>query len=326
MILFLSAVQIESSQRLAAVNRVLVNVSRLVAEGKPDEARLRLSRSQELDRLAAVVSDQGALVSSSSDILSTIREIDSVLDEYARGFYRSMRILFFLSTALVLFLLLGYAYSLAEQARQKERTAAREAAKSELLQHLEHERNRLAFELHDDIAQKAAVIRSYLQGVEGEREKVLSRYAGEVTQRIRSICDELRYPAQDADSLSERLVHLFSDFRAVTGIALSEERHGLGNWSPTEETALHVYRIIQELLTNARKHSQASEVTLKVTHSHPLLRIEYHDNGVGFRFHTGARGTGLSALNYRVTLLAGRIENPPTDRGTLLRFILRIDR
>ena len=75
----------------------------------------------------------------------------------------------------------------------------------------------------------------------------------------------------------------------------------------SEERALLVFRMVQELLSNALKHAKASEITLEATTpAEGLVQVRYHDNGVGFDAtqHLG-RGMGLRSLESRATLLEG---------------------
>ncbi len=91
----------------------------------------------------------------------------------------------------------------------------------------------------------------------------------------------------------------------------------------SDQVEISAYYIVAEALTNATKHSGASEVTVcvKAEQSDGALRIEVTDDGVGGADFTG--GTGLMGLKDRVDALGGRIDlHSPRGGGTTLRVVL----
>jgi signal transduction histidine kinase len=81
-----------------------------------------------------------------------------------------------------------------------------------------------------------------------------------------------------------------------------------------------IYRVVQEALQNAARHSQAREVEIVVQRHGDLLRIIIRDNGTGFDPST-TRGLGLLGMQERISLLGGvlQIESAP-GHGTILRM------
>ncbi|MBC9930989.1 tetratricopeptide repeat-containing sensor histidine kinase [Chitinophaga qingshengii] len=72
---------------------------------------------------------------------------------------------------------------------------------------------------------------------------------------------------------------------------------------------LSVYRIVQELVNNIIKHSQATEALVQLTSEKQLLTITVEDNGIGFQEPAGAQpGMGLNALESRIRALNGNLE------------------
>src|SRR5262249_175340 len=70
-------------------------------------------------------------------------------------------------------------------------------------------------------------------------------------------------------------------------------------------TKRHIFRIVQELLNNAKKHSQASQVTFRITESDPSFCLIYEDDGVGFdgvvrQKEIGAGGMGVEQMKSRI--------------------------
>ncbi|MFT4566935.1 MAG: signal transduction histidine kinase, partial [Saprospiraceae bacterium] len=85
----------------------------------------------------------------------------------------------------------------------------------------------------------------------------------------------------------------------------------------SKDSKLHVYRIIQELLNNALKHAQASEIDVLVNRADDGLVIMVQDNGQGFDPNTIKKGLGLDNLQSRVNVLRGEMEvDTSISRGT----------
>jgi signal transduction histidine kinase len=179
----------------------------------------------------------------------------------------------------------------------------------------EHERRRLARELHDETGQALTSIllglKSLEQAVSGEeglaaiasvRELVVS-----TLQDVRRLAVELRPSALDDFGLVpavERLVHTFgeqTEIRVDLQTNLGEER-----LSAEAETT--IYRIVQEALTNILKHAQATHVSVLLTKRDGLVAAVVEDDGRGFDPEAvGDEGLGLVGMRERLGLVGGRL-------------------
>ncbi|WP_375403250.1 ATP-binding protein [uncultured Sphingomonas sp.] len=194
----------------------------------------------------------------------------------------------------------------------------------------EDERRRVAYDLHDGVAQVAAAAHGHLQAY-AERFPPTDAIAGtgaeealgrglELAQRtmreIRAAIAGLRPTALDdfglAAAIRLELDALRDDGREVAFV----DRLGPERPSPVVETAL--FRIAQEALTNVRKHAgSAVSVTLLLERRGNLIRLEVSDAGRGLSGEEGpARAgerIGLDAMRERAALLGGevRIEGRP---------------
>jgi signal transduction histidine kinase len=88
-----------------------------------------------------------------------------------------------------------------------------------------------------------------------------------------------------------------------------------------KETAIALYRIVQEALRNTAKHAHAEEVRVTLTSARNVLRLTIADNGIGFvpKPAKGKAGMGLASMRERVRLLRGKhsVESIPGE-GTLI--------
>jgi signal transduction histidine kinase len=214
-------------------------------------------------------------------------------------------------------------------------------AKRKVMDHLmtrintahEEERARIARELHDSVAQSLLKI-IYTAGfaldflkedprlaVE-EIEEVQLR-AKDCLRELRAIMANLRPTSLDILGLRETIVRYAEQFEEEYAITTSVDLQGLDSLSPAVELA--VFRILQEELTNVRKHSNAEAVSIRTETSGGDFILTVEDNGVGFDPDTLAaeqesgKHLGLMAIRERAELLGGEltIASAP-GRGTKL--------
>ncbi|MCP1214100.1 sensor histidine kinase [Acetobacter okinawensis] len=89
----------------------------------------------------------------------------------------------------------------------------------------------------------------------------------------------------------------------------------------TPSYALHILRILQEVITNILKHAQASRIRLSTATEHPGILVRIEDNGSGFQPDTRINeGRGLHNICWRANALSGHVEWQLSNPGT--HFIL----
>lgn len=195
-------------------------------------------------------------------------------------------------------------------------------AQRRLLVEREQERKHLARELHDQVIQDLLSLSYELEGLENSSEITPGMEArlldmrGHLRQMVgdlRLICGNLRPPTIDSLGLDGALKSYVANWSEQTGI--ETELHideDLGRLQETIE--LSVFRIIQEGLSNVRNHSDASWVSVSLTHTSPrTLEIIIVDNGEGLseNFDLGNLNQGghygLLGITERVALMGGRI-------------------
>ena len=189
----------------------------------------------------------------------------------------------------------------------------------------ELERTRLARELHDETGQALTSILLGLrtiqeaddvtEALENVRELVVS-----TLQDVRRLAIELRPTALDDYGLVPALERLTATVSEQGGPLVDLEAQLGGTRLPGDvETAL--YRIVQEALTNAIKHAEASSVSVTLTRTQESVTVVVEDNGRGIEAAGAERGSGLglAGMRERLALLGGklRIESTP-DAGTTI--------
>jgi len=187
-----------------------------------------------------------------------------------------------------------------------------------LFQLSEKERSTLSSDLHDSVLQdliiwyrKLESLRS-LRSFDPDARQELARIEEgllDAIHQIRITCNELRPPFLLKMGLVESLKSLFEYTRMFANYEI-EFAADASAASLDEERILGLYRIVQELLNNANKHSKAQKVSIALTEADNGLAFAYADDGVGMDL-TGYEGSfrhmGLAGIEKRVLSLEGRV-------------------
>lgn len=180
------------------------------------------------------------------------------------------------------------------------------------------ERNRLAREIHDTLAQGLTAISMQLETadllldsghVDRSRQAVqqaLRLARANLEEARRSVLD-LRAAPLDGRSLPEALAALLREYQTRWHLRTTLEVIGANRPLPARVEA-GLYRIAQESLTNVVRHAQAQAVAVKLSLTPDRVVLSLEDDGIGFDpAQTPAKGYGLIGLNERAHLLGGAL-------------------
>jgi PAS domain S-box-containing protein len=201
-----------------------------------------------------------------------------------------------------------------------------------LIEVQETERKHVARELHDEIGQCLTGLKLGLETALRLRESasrtMLLQIVAQVDaliSRSRELSLDLRPAMLDDMGLLPALQFHFKRFRERLGLRVRFEHRGIeGRFHPCLETA--VFRIVQEALTNARRHAHVEEAMVTITADDTGLTVHVKDEGVGFvpdLVFASGKTAGLSGMHERATLLGGRcdVESAPgTGAQIRVRF------
>jgi two-component system NarL family sensor kinase len=197
------------------------------------------------------------------------------------------------------------------------------------------ERNRLAREIHDTLAQGLTGIALKLEtadalletGVEVEQvqpiiEQALVSTRHNLEEARRSVLD-LRAAPLEGRNLPEALSLLASRMNQHSSTAIKYHVEGANNPVPTR-VEVGLYRVAQEALENITQHAGAMEANLFLSISPEQATLEIADNGRGFEPDQNATGRfGLVGLNERVHLLGGTLDlKSSPGAGTIVRVAI----
>ena len=268
-------------------------------------------------------------------IVTTIYFLTAFGNAWLTSFAPSGVILWMFFIAVIGISVLGYwlsqvidqSYSRHELIQQLQQTRA-ELATSERNAGMLKERQRLAHEIHDTLAQGFTSIVMHLEAAD----QVLQTDTNTAQQHLdyarnmarhsldqaRRVINDLRPQPLEDSSLIDALERLHEEFAQRTDVQTSFNVTG-------EPEPLHPHievtllRATQEALNNISKHAQASETNITLSFMGDLVMLDVQDNGVGMCVDDAHQGYGLTAMRQRVAEFSGAVElESAENEGTTL--------
>jgi len=161
---------------------------------------------------------------------------------------------------------------------------------------------RISKKVHDEIANDLYQVMTTIQATSPSIEVLLDDLEG-IYIKTRDISKEntLIDMDQNFDNVLKDLLLTYQS-SSTTITTLNCEKI---NWNKISDTKKHsVYRVLQELMTNMKKHSKASNVLVSFSYMRQKLQIIYRDNGVGCNLQ---KHTGLQNAENRIKAIEGTI-------------------
>jgi signal transduction histidine kinase len=197
------------------------------------------------------------------------------------------------------------------------------------------ERSRLARELHDAVTQKLFSIRAHARAaavlaarepcdpdrVQAEIE-VVGALGAEAHAELRAVIDGLAPPDLQAGGLKESLRQYAVLAGRAHGIPVTFTAAELPALSPPTEAAL--YRVAQEALHNALRHSGAGTISVRLARTARRVTLEVGDDGHGFTPEAPSGGVGLASMRQRAKDVGGALTIKSRTQGTLIRMTVPV--
>jgi len=204
-----------------------------------------------------------------------------------------------------------------------------------LIRAQEEERTRIARDLHDDVGQQLAglaILASSLKrkvarpAAPQEIDEAFARFqdrAAAAAQSVRNLSHELHPTVLQHAGLVAALQGLCSDAEQLHHLNVPFTAGGGVDALPPDVT-LSLYRVTQEVLSNAVRHAQAKTVAVNLSVTGYDVELSITDNGVGFVTKTRlGQGLGLRSIDERVRLLGGSVQIQSTP-GQGTRVFVRV--
>ncbi len=198
----------------------------------------------------------------------------------------------------------------------------------EVLDVTERERQKIGYELHDDLGQHligidvmTKVLHDKLIPLSDEN----ARYTGQINQLVKDAIEKTRRLARGLCP-----VHLTSLGLEASLEELADSTSGIFNIEcifrcprhiPVEDNSLatHLYYIAKESIHNAIEHGKSSKIVMELLNNNGIVSLSILDNGVGIKDTTKVGGIGLRIMRYRARMIGAslRIESEQSG-GTLV--------
>ena len=190
-----------------------------------------------------------------------------------------------------------------------------------LLQAQEKARQRIASDLHDQIAQDLFTVKIACETLFDDEPAVssekkhrlldLTRMVQGSIVAVRNLAYDLHPPGLDQCGLVRTVYQYCQDFSDRHGVCVNFHAAGLDGLKLDFDTEINLYRLVQEALNNVKKHAHAKHVTVRMIGSSPNLVLRIEDDGKGFDVNDRLaralkeKRLGLRSMEERVGLLDG---------------------
>ena len=187
----------------------------------------------------------------------------------------------------------------------------------QILEVQEDERRHVARELHDELGQCMSAIRAEAAAIRQatapenvavhEGATAIAQTAGQVYDIARNMIHRLHPAALEELGLEAGIRQMVSDWGRRNRDVQMDLQLSDGLDGVPSALAIHVYRVVQECLTNVSRHAGATRVRVSVTRQGQTIEAEVSDNGRGFDTELGGSGFGLLGIRERLAGLGGSV-------------------
>jgi signal transduction histidine kinase len=203
-----------------------------------------------------------------------------------------------------------------ERRRRRSAEARLRHLSGRLITAQEEERSRIARDLHDDASQRLALLAIELDQLQAQS---LADSARSLSADLHQMAHQLHPAILDQLGLLPAARRFAAELAARHGVTVEVSSEGWPESLP-RDIALVLYRVMQEALQNAVKHSGAARIEVAFRADGPELTLRVADQGRGFAPEQieGASGIGLAGMSERLRLVGGglRIQSAPQG-GTI---------
>jgi PAS domain S-box-containing protein len=230
----------------------------------------------------------------------------------------------------------GYIGSAFDVTERKLAEEALSMASRRLIEAQEQERTRLARDLHDDILQRLALVSVRLdrltrdsddtvelrEGIEAARGQI-----GDLVQDIQALSHRLHSSKLDLLGLARAAAGVCAELSDLHGVTIDFQAEDVAERLP-DEISLCLFRVLQEALQNAFKHSGSRQMQVSLRGGARDIELTIVDAGAGFDPRAArTRGLGLTSMRERLKLVDGELSiNSTPGAGTTVHARVPFDR
>lgn len=206
---------------------------------------------------------------------------------------KTLNIVGAVASGFTLLLFLGFMYYRKQQYKQQKRAEVYETE------------TRIAKKIHDEVANNVVNIMNRVQYIDEPKENLLDDLE-KVYLLTRNISHQNK-AIETGDYYTASLKSMLTNFNSTTTTIILKNIQNVGLENLSETKQIEIYRVLQELLVNMQKHSNAKLVALSFEKKLGKLSIHYSDNGVGVDLNALKIKNGLVNMETRINSINGSI-------------------
>jgi signal transduction histidine kinase len=298
--------------------------------GREEEARAEIRLSLQ--------ARQASLATTVARLLVQNNEAEEETAQRVRAIYRRVqRQVYWFVAATLIAVLLTSLYVIRSNRRLFGDLAALSDERQELARQLitarESTLREISRELHDELGQVLTAIGSMVgraarQVPVGSAAQADLREVRQIAQatleNVRELSQTLHPAALEQAGLEATVAWYVSAVQRQTGLVVAYERSGSVR-AVDSAVGIHVYRVLQEALSNVTRHSQADRAWVRLRFLPAALELEIEDHGRGIDTDSRRRGLGIVGMRERAALVGGTLAfTTPPGGGTLVRLTVAL--
>lgn len=195
----------------------------------------------------------------------------------------------------------------------------------------DEEQRRIGQDLHDSVQQELAAVglltQTLIKNIERRSESLSQEFADQCRELTQRISSGLKRAQREVRYISRGLVPLPLDssglMDALQELAVRTESVSVNCSFRCEKPVIlhdsiavtHLYRIAQEAVTNAIKHSQPRNIVIELILNTDQIELKVTDDGKGYRLENDTKGMGIKTMQYRASLIGGALTIAAKDSG-----------
>lgn len=206
----------------------------------------------------------------------------------------------------------------------KQKQFLQEQFSQDLIKTQEEERTRVARELHDSVGQKLMLL---TKKTKSSGDDDLESLAGNTLEELRSISRGLHPAAIEQLGVTAAITSMINEVDKNTNIFFTSEIENI-DAKLNKDTALHLYRIMQEVLGNMVKHAEAKAAFITIEANENEIKATIKDNGKGFEYSKASKkyhSLGMKTLMERAKIIKSKLYiNTRPNKGTMVQLTIPV--
>ncbi|MFD2552207.1 ATP-binding protein [Bizionia sediminis] len=218
----------------------------------------------------------------------------------------------------------GFVISIRSRKEYKKRQKLQEIFTQDIIKTQEQERTRLALELHDSVGQELMLLTRKLKTINNQ---TYNQLAQNTLTNLRGISQGLYPITLERFGFTTAIKNMVHDIDENTEEFFTLEIEDV-NALISKDAALHVYRMLQEILNNTIKHAKAKAVHIKIYKKDNELIVSVKDNGQGFNYANAlktSKSLGMKSLVERSKIINATLQvQSNQNKGTQITIKLPV--